>query len=411
MIRASLTYPAYALLALPLALFALPLYVHVPKLYAGAQGLSLAAVGSVLLGARLLDALIDPWIGRWSDRQSRPRMLLLALPLLTSGGYVLFSPSPDAGLWQLVAGLLLAYLGYSIATINHQAWGAEFPAHEQGRLLANAWREGAGLCGVLLAAIVPTLLADDLAQGAALLLWCFIPLLLLATCIAVVYVPAHRSTKGDDQGAPSPWGDPAFVRLLAVFALNGIAAAIPATLVLFYVADVLQAESWSGIFLFIYFLSGALTMPVWVVLAQRYGRVAVWQGAMLLAMASFAAAPSLGAGDVLPFALICVASGMALGADLALPPALLAEQVAQHGNAATRYGWWTAMSKFNLALAAGVSLPLVGALGYVPGEFATGTQALAMVYGGLPLLLKLAAFLLLWRSRAQLAVFDQGVSS
>ena len=35
-------------------------------------------------------------------------------------------------------------------------------------------------------------------------------------------------------------------RLLAVFALNGIASALPATLFLFFVADVLRAEAASG---------------------------------------------------------------------------------------------------------------------------------------------------------------------
>lgn len=406
----TLTYLAYALPALPLALFALPLYVHVPKLYADGVGLSLTAVGSLLLGARLLDALIDPWLGRWSDGQSRQRMLLLAMPLLIAGGYLLFVPPADAGLGHLGGGLALAYLGYSLASINHQAWGAEFAVDEHGRLAANAWREGAGLCGVLIAAILPSLLAGEQAYGVAALLWCFIPLLVLSTAVAIWRVPGTPTVTITASAGVSPWRDAAFVRLLGVFALNGVAAAIPATLVLFYVADVLQAEAWSGVFLFLYFLTGALAMPVWVALAQQYGRVRIWQAAMLLAMLGFAVTPWLGAGDVFLFGLVCVASGMTLGADLALPPALLAEQVARHGHAATRYGWWTATSKFNLALAAGVALPLVGALGYVPGQLTAGTQGLAMAYGGLPLLLKLAAFLLLWRVRLQLAIFDQGVS-
>jgi Na+/melibiose symporter-like transporter len=41
--------------------------------------------------------------------------------------------------------------------------------------------------------------------------------------------------------AASPWRDAAFRRLLAVFMLNGVASAIPATLLPFFVADRLQA--------------------------------------------------------------------------------------------------------------------------------------------------------------------------
>ena len=50
---------AYGLMGLPLAFAALPLYVILPNHYARQFGVPLAALGAVLLGARLLDALID----------------------------------------------------------------------------------------------------------------------------------------------------------------------------------------------------------------------------------------------------------------------------------------------------------------------------------------------------------------
>ena len=46
---------AYGLLGLPLAFAALPIYVHVPRYYADTAGMELALLGSILLGARLLD--------------------------------------------------------------------------------------------------------------------------------------------------------------------------------------------------------------------------------------------------------------------------------------------------------------------------------------------------------------------
>lgn len=420
---------AYALLGLPLAFFALPLYVHLPKLYATHLGLPLTAIGTLLLCARLGDALCDPLLGRWCDRhRRRKQMLLLALPLLLGGWLMLFLPPPDAGLAWLGGGLLLAYAGYSLATINHQAWGAEFPADAGARLQATAWREGAALCGVLLAAGLPSALADDIAHGLARLAWLFVPLLCVATLLAVAWVPGSRAATAARAPAASPpvasapapvahvlaplarlWRSLAFRRLLLVYALNGVAAAVPATLVLFYVADVLQAEAWGGVFLLLYFLAGALALPAWVALAMRRGRLFAWRCAMLLAMASFVAIPLIGSGDVAAFALVCIVSGIALGADLALPPALLAEHVAQHGQAATSYGWWAAVTKLTLALAAGVALPLLAWLGYAPGQ--GSFAALAWVYGGLPLLLKGAALLALQRSQAALLSLDQGATA
>ena len=57
----------YGLLGLPLAFCALPLYVLMPNLYAQQWGVSLAALGFLLMGVRLFDALIDPWLGRVCD--------------------------------------------------------------------------------------------------------------------------------------------------------------------------------------------------------------------------------------------------------------------------------------------------------------------------------------------------------
>lgn len=403
-------YLAYALPALPLSLFALPLYVHIPKLYAEHAGLSLALIGSILLGARLLDAILDPLMGRWCDRHRRRRlMLVLALPLLSGGGIMLFAPPADAGTPWLLGGLVLAYAGYSLAMINHQAWGAEFPDDDRGRLQATAWREGFALLGVLLAAGLPSALADDLAPALARLLWIFVPLLCIATTLAVALVPqAIRITRiFPESAAAQVWRAPRFRRLVFTYGLNGVAAAVPATLVLFYVGDVLQAGAWSGVFLLLYFLAGALALPFWVAQAGRVGRLTAWRRAMLLAMASFAVTPFLGPGDVTLFALVCIASGIALGADLAMPPALLAEHVALQGQAATSYGWWAAVTKLTLALAAGIALPLVSLFGYIPGQ--GGTAVLAWAYGGLPLLLKGAALWSLSRAHADLQSLDRGV--
>jgi Na+/melibiose symporter-like transporter len=201
--------------------------------------------------------------------------------------------------------------------------------------------------------------------------------------------------------AAAPFADPGFRRLLVVFVANGIAAAIPATLVLFFVADVLDASSRQGWFLALYFIAGAAGMPLWVRASARLGATRAWMVSMVVAVAAFAGAALLGSGDVVAFAVICVASGVALGADLALPPALLAALIARRGGArdtGAYFGVWTLATKLNLALAAGIALPLLSALGYAPGtRDAAGLQALALVYAGVPCVLKLAALAALVR--------------
>ena len=64
------------------------------------------------------------------------------------------------------------------------------------------------------------------------------------------------------------------------------------------------------------------------------------------------------------------------------------------------FGLWTFANKMNLALAAGIALPLLAALGYTPGAPDAPRGALAFVYAGLPCLLKLGAIAaLVWFNR------------
>lgn len=399
---------AYGVLGLPLAFAALPVYVHVPKLYGDALGLPLATVGAVLLASRIVDAVTDPLIGWGSDRIARRRILVgVGLPLLALGLVALMMPPGDAGPGWLMLAVLLASFGYSLATINYHAWGAELARDENERTLVVAMREGFGLAGVVLAASLPGLVGGDERSAMAWLAWVFVPVMLLAWAINLRFAPGAPGVRAS---TISPWRtladalrNPDLRRLLMVFAVNGIAAALPSATVLFFVADVLRAEAYSGLFLAVYFLCAALGLPLWVALARRWGKVSSWAASMLLAVLVFAWASTLGEGDLWAFAAICLLSGMALGADLTMPPALLADLLARRPGEArggTWFGLWNFVSKANLALAAGLGLPLLALLGYSPGSSgAGGVAALSVVYGLLPVLLKLAAMALLWRWR------------
>ena len=406
---------AYGLLGAPLAMMALPVYVLVPKFYFEATGLALSVIGLVLLATRLADAFIDPLLGAWVDRaKTRGSVLgpvLVAMPPLAIGFVLMFLPpggmsTTAATLW-LAATLTSAYLGYSLATVAYQAWGAELGASDGARTRVTAWREGAGLIGVILASVVPY------ALGSASLVLMFL-LTLAVALVALVRTaprPPARTLRQTQAATPVaaavglPLAMPRFRWLLAVFVANGIAAAIPASLVLFFIADRLELEPRSGIFLALYFIAGAASMPLWARLAQRWPLEGVWLVGMVAAVVAFVWAYGLGAGDFTAFALICALSGVALGADLALPPALLARVIERNGHAGQRegayFGLWNLANKLNLALAAGIALPALTLLGYAPGERgADALAALSFAYAVVPCMLKLAAAGLLafaWR--------------
>jgi len=398
---------SYGALGLPLAFVALPLYVVLPNHYASTFGIPLATLGTLLLGARLLDAVADPWIGNAVDRwfSTGVRRLawaaLLAALVLALGFRGLFFPAltgPTALLWWCGSVLAATYLAYSVLSVMHQAWGARLGGDEAQRARIVSWREALALVGVLVASVLPS--AAGLEASTAV----FAVLLALAL-VAALWAPRPRQANGTVSGgtvttapaqAPSPWRTPGFRRLLAVFLVNGIASAVPATLVLFFIRDRLQAPAFEPLFLASYFAAGALSMPLWVRLVPRLGLARTWLIGMVLAVAAFAWAALLGAGDVTAFTAVCIASGIALGADLALPGAMLAGVIQRAGHAGRlegRYfGWWNFATKLNLALAAGIALPLLAAFGYQPGgRDAQALQALTIAYCLLPCTLKLAA--------------------
>ncbi len=90
----------------------------------------------------------------------------------------------------------------------------------------------------------------------------------LALALLVLVTRAPRATERRGDVAVSPWralraplARPGFRWLLAIFVANGIAAAVPASLVLFFVDDRLQLGAQSGVLLALYFVAGACSMP------------------------------------------------------------------------------------------------------------------------------------------------------
>ena len=197
-----------------------------------------------------------------------------------------------------------------------------------------------------------------------------------------------------------------FLRLLAAFFLQGLANGLPATLFLFFASERLGAPAAAGPLLVLYFLSGLAGMPLWLRLARRSSKHRAWCIAMLMACAFFVAALALGADDTAAFAVICAGSGLALGADLLLPPAIQADVIdvdtlaSGEQRAGLYFAIWGFATKLALAAAAGIAFPLLSRFGLDPAaglRAPQGLLALSLLYAGLPVALKLAAIALMWR--------------
>lgn len=409
------THIAYGLSGLPLAVLGLPLVLYLPGFYAQAGGVPLATLGAVLLIARLIDVISDPLIGLLSDRWRcvlgrRKGMMLLGLPLLLTGVEHLFNPSLPVDAPYLLVWTLLAYIGWTLITIPYNAWGAELSRHYHERSRLAASREGFVILGTLGALALPLAFGVASDAGAALELiatftWVCLPLSLLMT-IVFVPEPATGSTS-------PPWRDglvllarnKVFLRLITAYTLNAMANALPATLFLLYAREVLDAANLTGVFLGVYFLAGVCGLPLWLAVAKRINKHRAWTFSMLLACLAFAFAPWLGPGDSTAFFLVCLVSGLSLGADMALPAAMQADVVdvdrrlGGGERAGLFFGLWGMATKLALALAVGIAFPVLALAGFEAGgaNDASAVFSLALLYGALPVLIKLIAAALIWR--------------
>ncbi len=401
--------PAYALFAALLACAGLPIYIHAPKFYVDEYGVSLTALGAVLFGLRLLDVVQDPLLGRLSEKLRDQRGLAVgigcAVIALAMIGLFAVPPMTSPVLWFGIM-LTLVFSAFSFLTICFYAQGvakADKMAG-QGHLRLARWRETGGLLGVCVASVAPVVLGmmmdapfAGFAVGFAVL--AFASALAMRGEWASVDVP-------ESTGFGTVLRDTLARRLLFIALLNAAPVAVSSTLFLFYVESALDAPGYEGPLLLLFFLSAAGAAPVWGVLAERYGAQRVLLSAMVLAIFAFGGALFLGVGDVWLFALVCVASGAAMGADLTLLPALFATRMAQIApSAAEGFGLWSFVSKFTLALAAAILLPVLDTAGYVSGGESPppekAVDLLRLLYAGVPCVLKLAAIFLLWRTKME----------
>lgn len=380
----------------------LPIYIYAPNHYAETFGVNLAALGVVLFGLRLLDVVQDPILGWISERLDGYRGTAVAFgaALLAVSMVGLFAVAPPIApiLWfaLTITGLFTAF---SFLTINFYAAGIGKAGNIRGgHVRLAAWRETGALLGVCIAAVAPTLLEGSVAAPFASFAAGFVVVTVFA---AIAMAPEWRGHGAVSDPVPIRviFADGQARRLLILALINATPLAVSSSLFLFFVESRLAAPGFEGPLLVLFFLSAAASAPGWSWLAARFGSKRVLLSAMVLAIASFGYTYTLGPGDWVPFAIICVASGATIGADLTLLPALFARRMATVSpNGGQGFGLWSLVTKFSLAIAAVILLPLLNWSGFEAGQSDLPESALTMLtvlYAIVPSALKLAAIALL----------------
>lgn len=376
-----------------LAAAGVPLYIHLPRYATVEMGLSLTTLGAVLLGIRIMDFAQDPLLGRLVDRPGVSLKVWAGMGAagLALGFWGLFGMSAVGNpvVW-LVAVLVVIFTSYSLLTILFYAQGVRLMARggASGHYRLAGARELGTVAGILLATVLPTALGYRGFAGI------YVGLAVLASW-AMWRVWSR-------EGAPVDTGERIGavlkvrrVRFLLVLAMvNALPVAITSTLFLFFVEDRLELTGLAGPFLLLFFACAGVSAPVWSRAARTWGAKPVLLVGMALAIASFVGVAGLQPGAATGFAAVCIGSGLALGADMVLLPALfsvaLDEEKIQGG---TGFGLWSLAGKLSLAVAAALVLPLLERAGFRPGEVNApeAISALVLAYAVAPCILKTVA--------------------
>ena len=145
-------------------------------------------------------------------------------------------------------------------------------------------------------------------------------------------------------------------------------------------------------------------VPFWIFLSSKFDKHKVWCIAMIYASIVFTFVLFLGEEDLTPFIIICIMSGLALSADLAIPSSIQADiidlEYLKTGKRLTGqfFAFWGLVSKSAIAFSTGLAFILLDIIGYNSngnnGYYIS--FALSFIYAGLPIILKIISVNLMW---------------
>lgn len=412
----------YAAPAIPLAVIGIPVYVFLPKFYTDTIGLSITTVGFLLMAVRLFDALTDPVIGYLSDRtvsrfgRRKPYIALGALGLSVSILF-LFRP-PDLSVDSLnfyFGGWLFAlFFFWTMITIPYESLGPELTPDYHERTSLFAFRDGFLIVGTLLAAASPLLIDSGMKlfgeipgekERFSVMAFIFAPMIVIF-CLYCIYkireADVPENTTGLFKGISSVFKNKPFVILIAGYTISALGSNLPATLILYYVEYVLKAPNAEG-FLLIYFLTGIVFLPLWIVVSRKVGKKLAWIVSMVINTGAFSIVFFLGPGDAFIYGVLVFFSGVGFGAGLALPSSIQADvidydQLKTGQRREGQYiGLWAIAKKLAAAVGIGIGLLLLGQTGYQPNVEQTDSTVtmLRVLYALVPCLCNVISIIII----------------
>ena len=155
-------------------------------------------------------------------------------------------------------------------------------------------------------------------------------------------------------------------------------------------------------FLMLYFVTGIVFLPAWIMISRRTGKKAAWIASMAINTGAFVGVFFLGPGDAAIYGILVFLSGIGFGATLAIPSAIQAdvidydELLTGERREGQYIGLWSISKKFAAAVGIGAGLSILGMVGYTPNvqQSAEVQMTLRVLYALVPSLCNIVAIVI-----------------
>lgn len=306
--------------------------------------------------------------------------------------------------------LFVLFFFWTLITIPYESLGPELTPDYHERTSLFAFRDGFLIVGTLLAEASPLLINEAMnALGRvpvekvrfSIMAFIFSPMVIIFSLYCVYRIKETFTGKEKDKllrGFSTVFKNRPFLILIAGYTISAFGSNLPATLILYYAEYVLKAQNAEG-FLLIYFLTGILFLPVWIMGSRKIDKKKAWIISMVINTGAFSGVFFLGPGDALIYGILVCLSGTGFGAGLVLPSSIQADVIdcdqvlTGHRREGLYIGLWSVARKLAAALGVGMGLFLLGESGYSPSidQEASAVMMLRVLYALVPCLCNVVA--------------------
>lgn len=323
--------------------------------YISVLGLAPSAAAAIFLAGAVVDWLADPAIGilidRTSARLSLRAWVLIGGPLASGALIIAFAQPMLSSGWAFGYALsahLLLRACYSLGNIPYGALTARISADPIDHVaLTGARMQGAALGGLIASAIYALLPARGGAGNADFMLGAVLLAVLAQPAFLVTFLGVRERVNADHGAVGTPIAQlgefvllmrtsPAIRRLMAAILAAGLSITVAHKSILFLFQE-LGATDIGYAAALIPPLSLLFSVPLWVALAARIGRVPTLIWGTTLNLAAALALPLVGSsiGGVAVAVTIAVIAGSGMSVMFwALVPAVIAVVETEHGGEA-----------------------------------------------------------------------------